>query len=108
MGGHRQLPTVVEILSSRVAIGPAALVLLERSKGLALVRRDHEVASSCGQVYALIFVHDFSHSRISSMARISEGNRNVSKFPGGCARARRSSPSAPRRQVEAARGAWLS
>src|SRR5204863_5174469 len=53
-----RFPAEVEILMPGVAVGPPALVSLERAKRTALVRRDDEVATLCGQRHALIFDHD--------------------------------------------------
>ena len=43
------LPAVVEILLPRVAVGPPALVPLERPKRPTLLRRDHEIAAPWGK-----------------------------------------------------------
>src|ERR1700680_110520 len=67
---HPGLPAEVEVLLPGVTIGPPALVALERSKRLAILRRDDEVATSYGQRwYILIFDHEISYSIIGAVAR---------------------------------------
>jgi hypothetical protein len=52
-----RLATEVEILLHGISVGPPALVALECSKRLALMRRDHEIAAARWLQCVLIFVH---------------------------------------------------
>jgi hypothetical protein len=66
---HPGLAAEVEILVSGIAIGPPALVSLERSKRSALLRRDYKVIGFCGKRRAVIFDHDLSYSIIFILAK---------------------------------------